>query len=98
MKTSCIVVKGFLRYLILHELHQQKLCGDELADKIGKRKSCGKLTPGTIYPVLKVLREAKLIKVQVKGRKKLYVPTPRGKKEYLAAKKVLKSTLKGALK
>ena len=98
MKPSCIDVKGLLRYLILHELSKKKLCGDELAEFIGKRKSCGKLTPGTIYPVLKILREAKLIKLQVRGRKKLYLTTPKGKKEYTAAKKILKTTLRGVLK
>ena len=68
--------KGFLSFLILHELKQHSLCGDELAEKIGRRKG-SKLTPGTIYPTLKHLR--KYVKYKKDGRKKYYSLRDEGK-------------------
>ncbi len=73
-------LKGFLSFLILHELSKHRHCGDDLAIKIGKRKK-GKLTPGTIYPALKDLRNSKLIKYKKHGRKKVYQLTDSGTKE-----------------
>jgi DNA-binding PadR family transcriptional regulator len=70
-------LKGFLTFLILHELNLSSLCGDELAKKIGKRKGA-QLTPGTIYPALKRLRKRKLISYRRNGRKKMYVLTKDG--------------------
>lgn len=79
-------VQGFLRFQILHELRRQKLCGDELAEIIGKNKG-SKLTPGTIYPALKYLRKKKLVKHKKRGRKKIYSITNEGKEEYKLFKK-----------
>lgn len=70
--------KGFLSFLILHEISKISLCGDELAHKIGKRKGCV-LTPGTIYPALKELKNRKLIWMKQDGRKKFYSLTEDGK-------------------
>ena len=98
LQPKIIDVNGLLGYLILHEISRAKLCGDDLAEAIGRRRGTRKLTPGTIYPALKYIRDNKLAKVTVKGRKKLYSITAKGKKEYSLAKKVLKLTLKGALK
>ncbi len=72
--------RGFLSFLILHELNKKRLCGDELAYSIGNRKA-GKLTPGTIYPALKKLRKAKLVYIRQTGRKKNYYLTKKGKEE-----------------
>jgi len=80
LSSKHIEFKGFLSFLILHELNQKKLCGDELAEKIGKRKGTI-LTPGTIYPALKKLREYKLVKFSQDGRKKIYYLTTNGKNE-----------------
>jgi len=77
---DCLHLKGFLTFLILHELNLNSLCGDELAKKIGKRKGA-QLTPGTIYPALKRLRRKKLISYRRNGRKKVYLLTEDGKKE-----------------
>jgi DNA-binding PadR family transcriptional regulator len=77
---DCLHLKGFLSFLILHELNLNSLCGDELAKKIGKRKGAS-LTPGTIYPALKRLRRKKLISYRRNGRKKVYLLTEEGKKE-----------------
>lgn len=73
-------LKGFLSFLILHELGQKALCGDDLAIKIGKRKGA-KLTPGTIYPALKDLRKQKFISYKKFGRKKIYTLSDGGRNE-----------------
>jgi DNA-binding PadR family transcriptional regulator len=73
-------LKGFLSFLIMHELNLKSLCGDELSKAIGKRRNCA-LTPGTIYPALKRLRRKKLIAYRRQGRKKVYSLTDSGVKE-----------------
>jgi DNA-binding PadR family transcriptional regulator len=73
-------LKGFLSFLILHDLCVKNLCGDELSKSIGKRKN-GPLTPGTIYPALKRLRRKKFIAYRRQGRKKVYSLTDNGRKE-----------------
>ncbi len=92
-----IDLKGFLSFQILHELKRKRLCGDELAEIIGKKKS-SKLTPGTIYPALKNLRRNKLVIYKKSGRKKIYTLTPQGVKEYTTAKKLFKKIFKDLLK
>jgi len=89
-----ISLKGLLSFQIMHELGKKRLCGDELAEKIGKKKT-GKLTPGTIYPALKRLKENKLVKMKQDGRKKIYYLTKKGVNEYKLAKRMLKRLMKG---
>lgn len=79
-ESEYLELKGFLSFLILHELSLKSLCGDELSKKIGERKKAP-LTPGTIYPALKRLRKKKLVAYRRKGRKKVYSLTELGKKE-----------------
>ncbi len=79
-ESECLELKGFLSFLILHELNLKNLCGDELSRAIGKRKNAT-LTPGTIYPALKRLRRKKLIAYKRQGRKKVYSLTDSGKKD-----------------
>lgn len=69
-----------LGFLILHELRSPQT-GTDLAKRIGERKGTALLTPGTIYPALKELREKKLVIYVEDGRKKVYSLTPSGKKE-----------------
>jgi len=95
-RRSEIELKGFLSFQILHELKRKRLCGDDLAEIIGRKKS-SKLTPGTIYPALKNLRHSKLVSFKQEGRKKLYTLTPKGKKEYLRTKKLFKKIFKTIL-
>lgn len=76
-KSEYLGLKGFLSFLILHELSLKSLCGDELSHKIGERKKAP-LTPGTIYPALKRLRKKKLVAYRRKGRKKMYSLTEGG--------------------
>lgn len=86
---SIIKIKNVLRLQILSELRRKKLCGDELADIIGKNKM-EKLSPGTIYPALKFLKKKKLIVHKKIGRKKIYSLTSYGERELLSAKKTFK--------
>lgn len=80
-KTSEILeFKGFLSFLILHELSKDALYGDQLAQHIGTRRG-DKLTPGTIYPALKNLRKEKLVSYAQDGQKKIYGLTNDGKQE-----------------
>jgi DNA-binding PadR family transcriptional regulator len=72
--------KGFLSFLILHELSKKSLCGEDLAIRIGKRKG-SQLTPGTIYPSLKRLKKLKLVKLKKVGRKKYYSLLVAGREE-----------------
>lgn len=88
-----IDIKGMLSFHILSLLKKKKLCGDELAEIIGNKKY-GKLTPGTIYPALKYLRENKLIKFKQKGRKKNYTLTKKGLNEYKIIKRIFRRMVK----
>lgn len=78
--SKMIEFKGLLSFLILHELSKKSLCGEDLAKKIGRRKG-SQLTPGTIYPALKSLRELGVVSFDQFGRKKMYSLTLKGKKE-----------------
>lgn len=85
--------RGFLCFQILDKLSQEPLYGEVLAQEIGAKKF-GKLTPGTIYPALKMLRENKLVKFRRDNQKKVYCLTPKGTKEHRIAKKLFKSIFK----
>ena len=54
-------MRGMLSFLILFLLSKKEMNGQELAEELEKRKG-EKPSPGTIYPALKNLREAGLIK------------------------------------
>jgi DNA-binding PadR family transcriptional regulator len=86
--------KGFLSFLILHELDQKPLSGEDLAKKIGKRKG-SQLTPGTIYPTLKRLRKLHLVKYKRFGRRKVYELTPDGKKELKSTYRIVGTYFQG---
>jgi len=88
-----IEFKGFLTLNILHLIKKNKVCGDDIAEIIGSKKG-NKLTPGTIYPALKYLRQNKLIVYKQNGRKKIYSLTKRGDKEYKITKRIFKKMFK----
>ena len=69
--------KGFLSFLILWMLRKTKMNGSEITDEIEKRKG-RRFSPGTIYPVLKKLKEKGLI---IDDEDKRYSLTENGKKE-----------------
>jgi PadR family transcriptional regulator, regulatory protein PadR len=95
MTKPLLELKGFLSFLILHELDKKSLCGEDLAKKIGRRKGGEQLTPGTIYPALKELREQGLVSFVQFGRKKMYSLTPEGKKELKHLYKLFSSYFQG---
>lgn len=93
-KDSCCDMRGFLGFLILFLLSQNKMHGQELADEIGKRKG-EKPSPGTIYPALKGLKESGFIKEEKDGKLIFYTLTPTGKKALSIAKRKFTRTFLG---
>lgn len=92
-----IILKNLLKLQILYYLSKKKLCGDELAELISINKK-KKLTPGTIYPALKFLKEKKLVKHKQKGRKKIYYLTKKGKDEYKLTRNLFNIMFKNYIK
>lgn len=78
--TQTIQIPSPLQFLALHELRKPHT-GSEIAEKLGKRKGTGILTPGTIYPALKDLHKKKLVSYRSDGRSKKYTLTKKGEQE-----------------
>ncbi len=78
-EVSCCDMRGMLSFLILFLLSKRPMHGQEIADEIGKRKGV-RPSPGTIYPALKSLKEAGLIKEDKVGKTLVYNLTNHGKK------------------
>ena len=68
--------KGFLTFLILWIISRKSKTGAEIALEIQKRKG-RKPSPGTIYPVLKQMKENKLVSID---ENKSYTLTEKGEK------------------
>ena len=68
--------KGFLSFLVLWLISRQKMTGAEIASELEKRRG-KKPSPGTIYPVLKSMKERKLLSIDENKR---YTLTENGKK------------------
>lgn len=79
-KKSILPFKGFLSFLILHELKYKDMYGSEIAERIGERRG-SKPTPGTIYPAMKKLHRQGLVRYSSEGKKKTYRLSERGKEE-----------------
>ncbi len=71
-------MRGMLSFLILFLLAKKPMHGDAIATEIGKRKG-DKPSPGTIYPALKALHEANLIKETKSGKTITYSLTKDGR-------------------
>ena len=67
--------KGFLHFLVLWIVNQKSRTGAEIATEIEKRKG-KKPSPGTIYPVLKHMKEKDLLTID---DNKSYTLTQKGK-------------------
>ena len=76
---DCCDMRGFLTFQILWELDKEELNGQEIAEKIAKRRGT-KPTPGTIYPALKELKNGGHIEGRKEGRQIVYNLTPEGEK------------------
>ena len=68
--------KGFLTFLILWIISRKSMTGAEIASELQKRKG-RKPSPGTIYPVLKHMKEENLDSVE---ENKSYTLTKKGEK------------------
>lgn len=78
---GCCDMKGFLSFLVLKLISKKAMSGEEIALELERRKG-HKPSPGTIYPVLKSLKEKKLIKeISCDGKDKRYELTAAGKRE-----------------
>jgi len=69
-------MKGFLSFIVLWLLSKDKMTGAEIALELEKRKG-SKPSPGTIYPVLKYLKDKDLIT----DKERRYSLTSKGRKE-----------------
>jgi DNA-binding PadR family transcriptional regulator len=76
MTNSCRM-KGFLSFLVLWLINKKTMTGAEIAIELEKRKG-NRPSPGTIYPVLKELKEKGLLKIDEHKR---YSLTEVGKNE-----------------
>jgi PadR family transcriptional regulator, regulatory protein PadR len=84
---DCCDMKGFLSFIVLRLISASDLSGEEIRRELERRKG-SKPSPGTIYPVLKDLRQNGWIKEASSGGKlKRYCITPTGKREIRAATK-----------
>jgi DNA-binding PadR family transcriptional regulator len=70
-------MKGFLSFLILWLINKKSMTGAEIALELEERKG-HRPSPGTIYPVLKYLKDKKLLSVDENKR---YTLTEKGKTE-----------------
>lgn len=82
----CCDMRGMLSFLILFLLSKKPMCGSDLAKEIGKRKG-ETPSPGTIYPALKALKEAGLIKEKKSGKEITYSITQDGKRGFVHAQR-----------
>ncbi len=78
---ECCDMKGFLSFLVLWIVSKEKIKGCRICVELEKRRG-SKPSPGTLYPVLKELREKGLI---VADENKNYSLTEKGEKELLSA-------------
>ena len=92
----CCDMRGMLSFLILFLLSKKEMHGQELAEEIRRRKG-DRPSPGTIYPALKSLREAGLIKEKKEGKTITYTLTEEGKEGLKIAKKQFCRTFGGVM-
>ena len=80
-------MKGFLSFTVLRLISKKNMSGQEITEVIKKRRGT-RPSPGTIYPVLKSLREYGWIEeIKDGGKEKKYRVTKRGLKEVKIATK-----------
>jgi DNA-binding PadR family transcriptional regulator len=75
-----IIHKGILRCYILKELKARPMHGYELMAKIEEKTGFWKPTCGAVYPALKEMKKAGLIRSKKQGRKIVYKLTKKGMK------------------
>lgn len=70
-------MKGFLSFLVLWLVSKRSMTGAEIALELERRKG-RRPSPGTIYPVLRTLKDKGLLSIDENKR---YSLTKRGRKE-----------------
>lgn len=80
------MIRGHLKIIVLSLLNKGKKTGYTLMDEVekitGQRPS-----PGSIYPLMDSLVKENFVDIKEEGRKKIYIITPKGKKESRHLKK-----------
>ncbi|ADB57600.1 PadR family transcriptional regulator [Archaeoglobus profundus] len=71
-------LKGILKLLILKELEKEEATGYDIIKRIGERAK--RPSPGSVYPILKELKENGFLNVRIDGRKKIYSLSDKGRK------------------
>lgn len=92
---DCCDMRGMLGFLILFLLSKKPMHGQDLAGEIAIRKGEKKLSPGTIYPALKGLRELGFIVEERDGKTIVYSLTDKGEKALKLAKRKFIKTFFG---
>ena len=93
----CCDMRGMLSFLILFMLSKKPMHGQELADELQKRRG-EKPSPGTIYPALKSLKEAGLIKESRSGKAIAYSLTADGEGVLREARQHFCRTFRGVFR
>jgi DNA-binding PadR family transcriptional regulator len=78
-------MRGLLSFQVLWLLSKKRMCGDDIAEEIGRRRG-EKPKAGTIYPALKDLKKGGLIEGKKSGKMIVYTLTPKGKEVVKKAK------------
>jgi DNA-binding PadR family transcriptional regulator len=78
---ECCDMKGFLSFLILWIVHNRKMRGCDISRELKKRRGT-EPSPGTLYPVLKELKNKGLL---LSDKNKKYSLTEKGEGELLSA-------------
>ena len=82
---NCCDMRGFLTFTVLRLVGKKPMSGEDLRQELAVRKG-SKPSPGTIYPVLKVMSRSGWI-AEIKGgsrgsgKEKKYRITSKGRKE-----------------
>ncbi len=92
---NCCDMRGMLGFLILFLLSKKPMHGQELANEIASRKGEKKLSPGTIYPALKNLREMGFISEEKEGKAIVYSLTEKGENALRISKRKFIKTFFG---
>lgn len=74
---ECCNMKGFLSFLVLWIISRESMQGCDVSKELEKRRG-SKPSPGTVYPVLKELKEKGLIR---SNDDKVYSITEKGEEE-----------------
>jgi len=71
-------LRGILKLLILKELEKGEATGYDIIKRISEKAK--RPSPGSVYPILKELKENGFLNVRIDGKKKIYTLSDKGKK------------------